>query len=458
MALDDIKSKCGIFVAHTLHDVYNGLGYLQHRGQDAVGIAAKRRNGIDVLRWKGLVNDFSLETIGTILNGNYILFIGQLRYSTMRGKTNSDLFNGAHPRFLRGKKEDMGSHDIIRGASEAIVHNGNLPEVSYGENEIDTDVMLRFYAENGIEETMKKFPAAYASAILDIKKDEVLVFRDRYGIRPLWIGEKDGKLIASSEDVAIYGIGGRPIREVNPGEVIEIPQSDINIIKQQVVEPNLRLCFFEFNYLQSSSSSLDGRTVLNIRTKLGVETASEFKPNVDFVTYIPSAPKSMARGYSDERGLLFKEIFHKPKKKRSFLSPTKKQRSESIKNNLFVLDNVDLEDKRIVVCDDSLVRLNNAPDAARKLRERGVEYIALVLGTPIIGPIVKGEKRGCLWGVDMPPDDDFAIRRYKNLDGIVKASGFDEVHFISNEAMERAHGVSLDKRCTYCIGGPNPVS
>ena len=150
------------------------------------------------------------------------------------------------------------------------------------------------------------------------------------------------------------------------------------------------------------------------------------------------------------------DIFYKEKMKRSFLDSTKKQRAKSIETNLFVLDNVDLKGKRLVIIEDSVVRLNNAPDAARKLRERGVSYIALVIATPPIGPIVNGEKRGCLYGIDMPPDDDFAIRRYKDPMEFTKASGFDEVHFISNEAMGRAHGVSLNQRCTYCIGGPKP--
>ena len=456
--MGDIRSKCGIVVTHTLHDAYEALGALQHRGQDTVGIAAKGRYGIDVLRWRGLVSDFSLSNAGKILQGD--LFMGHVRYSTMREKKESDLFGGAHPRFLGGKKDYRGSHDIVRGASKAIVQNGNLPGVLYNEGEIDTDVMLNFYAEQGIEKTIEQFPSAHASAILDIQKDEALVFRDRYGIRPLWIGEKDGRLVVASEDVALWKIGGKPIREVRPGEVIDIPPRGIDIKNQQVVKTNTQLCFFEFNYLQSSSSTLDGRNVLDVRYNLGTEVASEFNTDVDLdlVTYIPHAPESMARGCSDAMGIPFMEVFYKQKKRRSFLGPTKKKRAESINNNLFVLDNIDLKGKNVFVCDDSLVRFNNAPDAAIKLREKGVEYLVLGLGTPPIGRIVEGKERGCLFGVDIPPDDDFAIRRYKNLKEMAEDSDFDEIHFISEEAMAKAHGVSLDERCTYCIGGPNPVS
>lgn len=258
--------------------------------------------------------------------------------------------------------------------------------------------------------------------------------------------------------IAIWEIGGKPIREVNPGEVIHISQRGIDIKKEQIFEPNLKLCFFEFNYLQSPSSTLDGRNVLDVRYNIGKEVATEFKPEVDFVSYVPHAPESMARGYSDVRGIPFIEVFYKQKMKRAFLDSTKKQRAKSIETNLFALDNVDLKGKRVAIAEDSIVRLNNAPDAAKKLREKGADYIALVVGTPPLGPIINGEKRGCLYGIDMPPDDDFAIRRYKNLKEMTKASGFDDIHFITKESMERAHKISLEKRCTFCIGGPNPVS
>lgn len=107
--------------------------------------------------------------------------------------------------------------------------------------------------------------------------------------------------------------------------------------------------------------------------------------------------------------------------------------------------------------DDSVVRLNNAPYAAQLLKEKGAEWVTLVLGTPVLGPVIGGEEHGCLFGVDMPPGDEFAIQKYKNLKGIRENSGFDDIYFISNNGLAKAHGVPLEQRCTYCIGGPNPV-
>ncbi len=456
------KEHCGVVLCHSLHDTYKALKALQHRGQDTAGIAARTKYGIDVLTWEGLVSDFSLQNIEKILSRGD-MFIGHVRYATTGPK--DMLLDGAHPRFLDGKitaeyknKDIPVRHIIARGATKAISHNGTLVGVSpYGG--IDTDRMLSLYNESGLEDIIEKLPAAYAAVVLDMQKDEGLAFRDRYEIRPLWIGEKDRRIVAASEDVAIWDIGGRPIREVRGGEVIYINNESIDFESIQVVEPKPKKCFFEWNYNSGQSSALDDRIVSGIRYRVGIELGREFRPeNVDMVTYIPHSPKQMARGYSDATHTPFTEVFYKVKMRRAFIDPTPEERADSIKRNLFVLDNLNLRGKRIVVIDDSVVRLNNAPHAARILREKEAEWIALVLGTPVIGECIRDEKRGCIFGVDMPPEDNFAIRKYGSVEGITKASGFDEVYFISMKGIENAHGVPLSQRCTYCIGGPNPVS
>lgn len=460
MGEKEIQCKCGIFVGHSVHDVYKGLKALQHRGHDSVGIAVKKNSSIDLIRWFGKVSDFSLNSLVNIL-GSGELVIGHVRYSTMRRKENADLFEGAHPRFIGGKVVDYSKglkpHLIVRNSERVIVHNGNVPDLKLSEGEIDTDVLLRLYEENGINFIMQNFLASYSAAILDVNLNEALVFRDRYKMRPLWIGEKDGNIIAASEDVAIWEVGGKPIREVHGGEVIQIPQKGRDFKTRQVVEQTPKTCFFEGNYLQSASSSLDGKTVFSIRRNLGNQIAQEYSPEIDFVSYVPHSPEHIARGYSDSRKISLKEIFYKVASERSFLGALQTSRDNSIGTNLFVLDNVDLKDKKILIFDDSLVRGTVSRDAAKKLREKGVKWIGLALGTPILGPIVDGEQRGCLWGVDMPPDDNFAIKRTRTVEKLKEETGFDDIYFISMEGLARAHGKALSEMCTYCIGGRHPI-
>lgn len=461
---EEVDCKCGICVGHSLHDVYNMLKNLQHRGQDAAGIASLTNKGIDVLRWEGGVSDFSLETASSLLDEGK-MFIGEVRYSTNKGKSKKNLFDGALPRFLNGrvtKSYDFPyPHIIVRGATHAIVHNGNLEGVVPRGNDTDTDVMLKYYAnqplEKGIERVIETFPAAYAAAIMDINKEGVEVFKDRYGVRPLYLGKKDGRLIAASEDTPIREIGGIPIMKVNAGQSIKIKENGTSIESKQIRKGSIKQCFFERVYLGHRLSSFLGMTNIDTRIRIGNMLAKEFAPDIDIVTYIPEAPEEIARGYSQFRNLPMVKTFYKVRGKRAFLYGTDEERVDSIGKNLFVRDNINIKGARLGVCEDSIVRGNNGPNAIMKLREAGAEYIVLIVGTPPLGPVVEEHKHGCVYGVDMPPDDNFAIRRYSNIEEMAKCFNVDDIHFISNEGMAKAYRTSLDKMCTYCIGGKKLV-
>ncbi len=461
--MEEVNCNCGIFVAHSLHDVYNGLQNLQHRGEDACGIATSTNEGINILRWKGKVKDLERNTAERILEGGS-LYIGEIRYSTRKGKSDDELFEGALPRYIHGKgiteyKFPNFPHKIIRGATHALVHNGNLIGVTPRGKDTDSDVLLKFFSlheEDSAKEVIETFPAAYSAAVLDARKDFVTVFTDRYAIRPLWIGEKDGRLIASSEDIAITRIGGDPIREFRSGEIIEIRKEGTILKGRQVVIRNKRPCFFERNYLGHVLSSYGGILNKDTRRRLGVVLAEEYFPDVDIVSDIPNAPEDYARAYSDFRNIFFQRLFYKVKVDRSFLSPDSNSRTNSIKSNLYVQDNVNLEGKKILLIDDSIIRFNNAPDAIRKLKEKGISWIGLAIGTPPIGPEINGTRHGCYYGVDMPIDDDFIIRKL-SLEEMAKQSGLNEIYFISKRGLERALRKDLKDCCAHCIGEPNPV-
>jgi len=467
MRYGEVDSKCGIFVAHSLHDVYKGLKGLQHRGQDSTGIACLTQKGrIDMLRWAGKVDNFDREAASRLLDGG-VLFIGEVRYSTNKGKSQEDLFSGALPRYY-GEPLSVSNnttigymHTIVRGTTFALVHNGNLFGVSPGEGKTDSDVMLEYYAkrgDSGVEDVINTFPAAYAAGILDSRMKHVTVFKDRYGIRPLWIGKKDGRLVASSEDRAILDIGGDPIRELKPGEYAEIKQHGTNFRSKQVLHKKDRPCFFEWHYLASKFSSSNGITNQNTRLRLGEVLAREFSPDVDIVSYIPNTPEDVARGYAEELDLPLVNIFYKLRSHRSFLDATPDERTNSIGDNLFVRDNVKIKGKRILVCDDSVVRFNNAPDAVRKLKKRGARYVALAVATPLIGQQIGDVKHYCPFGIDMREDDNFLARRHSDLKEMAKEGGYDNIYFISKGGMVEANRVSLEDCCAFCIGEENPVS
>lgn len=473
MSEGEVDSKCGICVGHSLHDVYKMLdeGGLQHRGQDACGIATITDNGIDIVRWLGSVRALSLDSVQSILDSGR-MFMGEVRYSTNKAK-GEQLFQGALPRFFGGRVtrsygvKSAHPHMIVRGAEQAVVHNGHLIGVEPRGLDSDTDVMLRFYnqqSKNGVERIIETFPAAYAAAIMDVSKKCIDIFKDRKNIRPLFVGKKDGRLVVASEDNAIKKIGGDPFREVRPAEIISIYDTGTNL-KSRVanVECENYPCFFEEAYLGHQQSCFRGVSNTHRRIRIGNEIARELiekglDREIDVVSFVPESPEPIARACADSLDKPFVKIFYKAKQVRSFLYGVQEDRVTSIGENLFTRDNVDVDGARVLLLEDSIVRGTNLPDAVRKAKSLGCSAVYAGIGTPPLGVVKGGVEHGCLFGIDMAPNDNFAIRRYRDLEEMAVEMGADWIYYLSSEGMEKAYRrEGLKKLCTHCIGGPNPV-
>ncbi len=454
---------CGIIVTHSLHDAYSGLKALQHRGQEAAGIAVKRPNGsIDAVKWTGLVTDFSLVDLYTLLGGDGI-YIGHIRYSTSGNKKDP---RNAHPHYIGGKEDVFPRHVIARNVDIAGVHNGTLVNhKELGDEDCDTLTLLRIANDEGIGALFKKVPAAYSAAIISKKSDGVAVMRDAYGMRPLWLGWKDGKWVAASEDCAIVEIGGKPHREVKPGELELIIAGER--VKNQLGVRDRKYCFFELNYLANLESSFGGQIVRNVRRRLGQYLVQEIPSNIvckiDVVTYIPHAPEPAVRGFADEIHKPMAQLLYKIREERSFMQPEQRSREDSIDGTLYVRDNINLKDKTVMVIDDSIVRGTVIKVAAKKLKQAGVSNVYWGSCTPPIGEINGDVKHGCSYGVDMPPTcNDFVARKYnlRTEEGKAKFASdvsLEGIFYISEAGMFKAIKADPSEYCTFCIGGPNPI-
>ena len=475
----EVDSKCGWVVAHSLHDCYNCLDEVQHRGQDAAGIFCLKEIGkIDGVRWEGKVRNFDREALERILERGY-LFFGEVRYSTNRGKLRGELLNGALPRYFGGEVASLYeypylAHMVVRNSDIAMTHNGHFRGFTPRGNDTDTDVAMKFYAMNpveGVERIIETFPATYSAGILDSKKDYAAIFKDRFAIRPLWIGEKDGRIVAASEDHAISRIGGNPIREVSPGELIKIFRNGTNFENYRVLSRQKRPCFFERMYLGARSSSYNGISNKDTRRRGGAASAYELLQlrekgllpfdldSIDFISYIPKSPIDYARAIADILKKPLLHIFYKIDSTRAFLGADEERRGASIEANLCVDVSVDIAGKRGLFVEDSIVRFNNARHALRKLVERGISWKGLLSATPPLGPIVNGVPCGCEGGIDMPPNDNFAIRRYTSIEEMASSNGWDFIYYLSKQALgERVLRRPLSKCCARCIGEDDPVS
>ncbi|MCR4284433.1 MAG: hypothetical protein NUV97_00105 [archaeon] len=465
-----MRHNCGFCVAHTLHDVYSFIKSLQHRGREATGIAFIGDKRIDVIKWSGEVGRFDIKDLYTLFpSEDYHTYMAHVRYAT-RGRKDK-ILQDAHPQVIGGTLEDRGKHVIITNCDAVMVHNGQVEEEYLSDinkeiltTDCDTERLLHKYNKMGEKGLLSSIPGAYTLAVAR-KGEGVVVLRDQSGIKPGALGWKDGKYIVASEDVAFKKNGGLFIDDLKPGYSYYLhPQG--NYSKKKIIENKTKHCFFEWNYIADVGSILEGVSVRRVREVLGEQLAKEFPLEVDFVTFLPRCPEVAARKYAEEIKAEFIDIFYKTRSERSFLGSTTEERKESISSNLFLLPGINgrnikesLRGKTIAIVDDSTVRGNNSKKAIELLKkEVDVKKIYFINYTPKIGIVPSdGVPRGCSYGVDMPPTDNF-ISRKKTDEEISEEIGA-EVKFLSVEGMLKGFeklGISREKLCYFCIGGKRP--
>ena len=484
-----LRHNCGIAVANTLHDVYSFIHYLQHRGREAAGIAAIRDDGIDVLKWKGTVDRFDITDLHKIFPGTkYHTFFGHVRYATHGRK--DQILEDAHPHVVGGTTSHRGDHVIIRGATSAIVHNGQVNPKFWldkiDRNKLnsgcDTEALLHYFLVHNEKNLLTQIPGVYTLAIADIKRKDVVVLRDRHGVQPGVLGIKDGKYVVTSEDIAIRRNGANVVEDLDLGAAYYLAP-DGSFKKENIVAPNPRHCFFQWNYLAHVDSVLDGVTVRSIRKGHGEVLARELSnvlnwDDIDVITFIPRCPEPAFRKLADAVGKRkdFRSTMYKISPERAFQGSTPSDRHDSITSNLHPLIEVDLEfdgeikDCVVLVGDDSLIRANNSVVAIAILTEKcGVKEAILVEYTPPIGIIgADNVQRFCDGGVDFTKDDSYvALERdpdtkipikNRTLDEISKRAGARVIYISPKGHLSTflKYGLSEDKLCTFCIGGPKP--
>ena len=470
---DAVRHNCGFCVAHTLHDAYSFIRALQHRGREAAGIAAVGEGRIDVIKWAGGVDRFDITDLHKIFpSPSYHTYMAHVRYATQGRK--DEILDDAHPHVLGGQVEDRGSHILIRDCQMAAVHNGQIDfeyfdglDLSQMKSKCDTEALLYLYRRDGEEAFLHRVPGAYTMAIADWRKRDVIVLRDRTGIKPGVLGWKDGKYGVASEDIAFRKNGGEYIEDLDPGSLYYLsPEGEYS--KELLIDPQPRHCFFEWNYIADVDSIINHVAARRVREQLGEILAEEFTPSdVDVVTFLPRCPEVAARSYAQIRGLPFMPVFYKMRGERSFQGSTARDRRQSIDDNLHLLPGLRprLSGKTVLLIDDSIVRGNNLIRARNLLYDDlGVKKAYVASYTPPIGIVPEdGVPRGCMFGVDMPPTppkgEEF-IARGREPHQISEKMGLPVVYISSRGMMAAFERLGLDpgRLCTYCIGGGHPFA
>lgn len=429
-----------------------GLRSLQHRGQESAGIAVFNDDQIKVKKEMGLVsevfNERSDPTLKETLAGT--VGVGHTRYSTKGSKN----LENAGPFVVSGTSGYVAaSHNGEITNAEEIRASMKKKGAMFVTNS-DSEAMLMEISRDiaqmgvypGIRLAMSRLKGAYAIALL--VNNVLYAVRDPYGFRPLTIGRSNGSYIISSESCVYDILGGEMIRDVKPGEVIELTPDGYNTVLQ-VPSKTISHCMFEYVYFARPDSVIDGIEVFESRINLGRTLAKEHPVEADVVIPVPDSGRAQAVGFANESGLPYNEGLIKNRfSERTFIMPTQEERVNAIKLKLNPIKSA-IRNRRVVLVDDSIVRGNTLRYIIAMLRKQGALEVHVRVGSPqIVAP--------CYFGVDMKTKDDF-IARDRSVEEIRKEIGADSLGYVSIAGLVESIGMPENHLCTGCLTGKYPT-
>jgi amidophosphoribosyltransferase len=427
---DRPRLECGVFGVFNIPEASAitalGLHALQHRGQEACGIAAFDGHRFHTERHMGYVGDaFTGPDLMQRMPGT--MAIGHTRYSTAGG---SNLRN-VQPMFA----------DLEAGGV-AIAHNGNLTnfltlrEQLVGEGSIfqstsDSEVILHLIARSRKAKVIDRFIDALRQieggyALVALTNKKLIGVRDPLGIRPLVLGELNGKYVLASETCALDMIGARFIRDIDHGEVVVISEGGIESLRP-FPTARARPCVFEYVYFARPDSVVNGRSVYEVRKRMGRRLAEESARPADVVVPVPDSGVPAALGYAQASGVPFEMgIIRNHYVGRTFIQPTQGVRELGVRMKHSPNRSV-LAGKRVVLIDDSVVRGTTSLKIVRMVREAGATEVHLRSASP---PIMWPD----FYGIDMPERDHLLAANH-SMEEMARMLEVDSLGFLSVEGL-----------------------
>ncbi|MFA6805694.1 MAG: amidophosphoribosyltransferase [Candidatus Methanomethylophilaceae archaeon] len=448
------EHKCGVVGIAASYNVVpalqKSLMIIQHRGQESAGISVFNDSGIQTVKDNGLVQTALSKDKLQSLEGS--IGIGHVRYSTTgsRGVMNAQPFTVTS------------SFGTV-----AIAHNGDI--TNYGElreknlergmtlqtdsdTELATNILVRHTVETrdpakAMKLTMSELDASYAMTILI--NNRLFGIRDPYGLRPLCIGKIDGGYMLVSESAAIDALRGEFVRDVLPGEIVEITKDGVISYGGLMDTKQKAYCMFEWVYFARPDSLIDGREVYDVRKKIGMILAREHPADVDIIMPVPDSGRAHAIGFSIASGIPYEEGFMKNRfAERTFILPDQKEREMAVSMKMNPIKST-VAGKRLLIVDDSIVRGTTLKKLISMLRDAGAKEVHVRVGSP---PVVAP----CYYGVDMKSRDQF-IANHHSVEEIRDIIGADSLGYISIDGLVEAIGKPKNELCLACVNAEYPT-
>lgn len=453
LAKDKMEEECGVFGVYCKENkevsqmCYYAMYALQHRGQESAGITVSNDGKLHSYKGMGLTADvFTAETLDQ-LQGNAA--IAHVRYSSFK----DNKIENAQPIESKFKLGQI-----------AVAHNGNLTNSKVIRELLedggatfsstsDSEVVIKMIArkaadglEEAIKATVSAVKGAYAFVMLADKK--LIGIRDPYGIRPLCIGINDaGDYFLASESCAIDAIGGHIVRDVEAGEMVIIDDNGIKSVKY-AENKNIAPCSFEHIYFARPDSTIDGINVYQARVEAGKLLARQCKVDADIVIGVPDSGVPAAIGYAEESGIPYAMGLIKNKYiARTFIKPVQSLREQAVMVKLNPL-RIQLEGKRVVVVDDSLVRGTTSKILIEIIRRAGAKEVHFRSASPAV-------MHPCFYGVDIAHRKELIAARM-SVEEIRQEINADTLDYLSLENMLKS--LKSNNFCVGCFNGVYPMS
>lgn len=450
------REACGVFGVYAPGQqvsatIYFGLFALQHRGQEAAGIATSDGQTVTVVKDLGLVAQVFDENDLAALEGH--IGIGHTRYST----TGSSCWENAQP-----------VHRQIGNTSIALGHNGNLTNTAALAAErgvtgvsSDSELMLDIIADHvndersdarGLElalmEALPRFEGAFSLVVMD--QGRLVGVRDPHGFRPLSLGRiESNQWILASETAALDLVGATFVRDIEPGEMVVIDATGIRSLRP-FEETNPQLCVFEFVYFARPDSNLYGTNVFGARQRMGHRLADEYPVAADVVVPVPESGIPAAQGFSERSGIPYADGLVKNRYiGRTFIEPTQMLRDQGIRLKLNPIP-ATFDGRSVVLVDDSIVRGSTTRQLIAMVRDAGAAEIHLRVSSPPY-------RWPCFYGMDTSDQSKLLAARM-STDEIAEFLEVDSLGYLSLEGLLDATGAPSESFCTACLSGCYPTS
>jgi amidophosphoribosyltransferase len=458
--MKSIGDNCGVFgiVKETdcVEDIYRGLDFLQHRGQQFCGIATYDGGRIYLITHYGQVgNTFTSHELETFKGSMGIGHVSLKERQPM-------MWQGAVGEIAVAFSGNIiNSEDLLtemKDRGEAFYHGLDIEIIS-------KLIMQEKNVLTGISKLAEKIKGSYSLAVLT--QDGIYAARDAFGFRPLMLGQGSGAFIVSSESRAVQNMGLKRLRDVRPGEIVFLSKGGFET-KHQIKSARRAHCAFEWAYTASMDSKIDGLYVQEARNRLGESLAErdseEGGIQADLVAPVPFSGIGHALGYHMRSGLPYQEVFlYNRYADRSYTQLLQEDRDRMAKKKLSVLEFA-LRDKRIVLCDDSIVRGTQIREKVRELKNAGAKEVHVRIACP---PLMYP----CDFGISTRTYDELLARQYlprgnittleelKALEiWVAEKIGADSVRYNSLETFVEALKIPMESLCLNCWDGNWPFT